>query len=205
MIRRMLFLCGIAAAVLYVVTVVVGGVLRPGYNHLSMAVSQLIEAGAPNKTLLDVLFLIYNILLMAFAWATGMSLRGEGRGLLSAGAFVLGAVGLLGLVMTLFFPMDPRGAAATTAGTLHLVLAGALSLGTIVSIAFFTLGWKEHGGFWIYSLASGALVLVSGGLAATTAAMASPYLGLAERITIGLFLQWVAVFSGRFVKEDLGR
>ena len=204
MIRRALFLCGIVAAVLYVVTVVVGGVLRPGYDHLSMAVSELIQAGASNKTLLDALFAVYNVLLLAFAWAAGMSLRGEGRGLISAGAFVLGAVGLLGLAMTLFFPMNPRGAPATTAGILHLILAGALSLGTIVSIAFFTFGSKDHGPYWIYCLATGVLVLVSGAVAAATAATASPYLGLAERTTIGLFLQWLAVFSVRLVREDLG-
>ena len=46
---------------------------------------------------------------------------------------------------------------------------------------------------------------VSGGFAAVTAAQASPILGLAERITIVLFLQWVSGLSGRLIKEDIGR
>jgi hypothetical protein len=205
MVRRLFFSFGIIAAVLYAAAVILGGALRPGYDHLSMAVSELITAGAPNKTLLDAMFSVYNALLILFAWAAGMSLRGDNRKLTVSGAYLLGAVGVMGLALTLFFPMDPRGSAATTTGTLHLILAGGLSLGTILSILLFTLGNQEHGAFWVYSFVSVALVFVSGGFAAATAAMASPILGLAERITILLFLQWVAGFGAKLIRDDLGR
>jgi hypothetical protein len=204
-IRRILFLFGIAAPLLYVATVILGGALRPGYNHLSMAVSELIEAGAPNKTLLDALFCAYNVLLIGFAWAVGMSLRGEGAPLAVAGGVALGVVGLFGLVVTLFFPMDPRGAQATTQGTLHLVLSGVLSLGSILSITFVGFGLRLRGGFWIYSMASALVVLGTGAFAAVSAAQASPLMGLAERLTIGFFLQWVFVFAVKLVREDTGR
>jgi hypothetical protein len=205
MLRRILFSFGMAAVLVYVVTVILGGILRPGYNHLSMAVSELIAAGAPNKTLLDALFIAYNLFLIVFAWVVGMSVRSDGRPLAVAGAVILAAVGLLGLVMTLFFPMDPRGSPTTSAGTVHLVLASLLSLGSILSIVFLTFGGKERDAFWFYSMASFILVFLSGAFAAVSAAQGSPFLGLAERITIGLFLQWVAGLSGRLAKEDLGR
>ncbi len=48
MLRRVLFACGLAAPLLRL-AVVLGGALRPGYSHLSMPISQLIESGAPNK------------------------------------------------------------------------------------------------------------------------------------------------------------
>ena len=205
MLRRVFFLCGLVAALLYVAVVVAGGIMRPGYDHLSMAVSELIAAGAPQKSLLDALFIVYNGLLIVFAWAAGMSIRGDGKGTAVAGAALLAAVGLLGLLMTLFFPMDPRGSAATITGTMHLAFAGALSLCTVLSILFLTLGARDHDAFWVYSLVSCALVVLTGAFAAVTAALASPVLGLAERLTIFFFLQWVAGFSGRLVKEDLGR
>jgi hypothetical membrane protein len=203
--RRVLFSFGIAAPLLYVAAVILGAALRPGYSHLSMAVSELIESGAPNKALLDVLFCGYNVLLVGFAWAVGMSVRGENVPLSVAGAVTLAAVGLLGLAMTLFFPMDPRGAPATVQGTLHLILAAALSLGTIVSIAFIGFGLRLRGGFWIYSLVTAAVVLATGAFAATSAAQGSPVMGLAERLTICSFLQWVFVFAVRLVREDAGR
>jgi hypothetical protein len=205
MVRRIFFLFGIIAALIYIAAVVIGGIMRPDYNHLSMAVSELIASGAANKQLLDALFIAYNALLLVFAWSVGMSVRGDGKGIAVSGAAILAVVALLGLAMTLFFPMDPRGAPATTAGTIHLVLAGALSLGSILSILFLALGMKDRDAFWVYSMLSGVLVLVSGGFAAVTAIQGSSLMGLAERITIGLFLQWIVVLSGRLVKEDLGR
>ncbi len=204
-IRRVLFFFGIAAPVLYVITVVLGGALRPGYSHLSMAVSELIETAAPNLLLLVILFGVYNLLLIIFAWAVGMSLRGEGAGLAVTGSVLLGVVGLLGLAVAILFPMDPRGTPATLTGILHLVLSGVTSLASIVIVLFIGFGLRRGGGFWIYSLISAVAVLGTGAYAALSAVQESPLLGLAERLTIGCFLQWVFVFALRLVREDMGR
>jgi hypothetical protein len=59
-------LSGILAPVVYVTTVILGGILRPGYSPLSEAVSELIATGAPNKLFLDPLFALYNLLTLAF-------------------------------------------------------------------------------------------------------------------------------------------
>jgi hypothetical membrane protein len=64
--NKILMLSGILAPLAYVLTVVVGGILRPGYSHIAQYISELIEAGAPNKAILDPLFAIYNILTIAF-------------------------------------------------------------------------------------------------------------------------------------------
>ena len=204
MLRRVLFACGLAAPLLYVLAVVLGGALRPGYSHLSMPISELIESGAPNKLLLDILFIAYNALVLVFAWAEGMSTRNEGSRLLTAGSIILGVVAVLGLIMTIFFPMDPRGSQPTFQGTGHLFLAAALSLGSILSIVFLGLGSRAGGGFWIFSIVMAILVVGTGGLAAALAAQAHPLMGLAERLTIGLFLAWVFVLSVRLLAEDAG-
>jgi hypothetical membrane protein len=197
MVRRIFFLCGIAAALVYIAAVVVGGILRPDYNHLSMAISGLITPGAANKQLLDILFIVASALLLVFAWTAGMGVRGDGKGIAVSGAVLLAVAALAWLAVPLF----PE----TTTGTFHLVLAGVFSLAAILSIFFLALGMKDRDAFWAYSMVSGILVLVSAALAAAAALQSSPLMGLAERITIGLFLQWIILFSGRFVKEDLGR
>jgi hypothetical protein len=94
--------------------------------------------------------------------------------------------------------MDPRGTPATFTGTMHLVLACLTSLGTRLAILFT--------GIWLrkiqnlqrcatYSFISLILVFISGGMAAISAAQASSYMGLFERITIGAFLQWLFVLA----------
>ncbi len=67
MLRKVLVSCGIAAPILYVITAVVGAALRPDYSHIVNAISELLSNGAPNKAVLDVVFNIYNVLLLMFA------------------------------------------------------------------------------------------------------------------------------------------
>ena len=62
---------GCLPPLVYVGAVAIGGLLRPGYNHLAHAISELIAAGAPNKPLLNPLFTFYDILLAAFVPAFG--------------------------------------------------------------------------------------------------------------------------------------
>ena len=44
--------------------------------------------------------MIYNALLIVFAWTEGMSIRGEGLKLMSAGCVILAIVGFLGILLT---------------------------------------------------------------------------------------------------------
>lgn len=75
--NKVLMLCGILAPVVYVLTVILGGVLRPGYSHVSQAISDLMATGAPNKSLLDPLFALYNLLAIAFALGLFQHVRND--------------------------------------------------------------------------------------------------------------------------------
>jgi len=95
-----------------------------------------------------------------------------------------------------FFPQDPMGSAITAKGTVHVVIAGALSLLSMASIltrAFAERAepaWKRVS---VYSFLSVAVVFVTGGLAAVGVARSWPVGGLLERLTIGAYLQWITV------------
>jgi hypothetical membrane protein len=201
--QKVLALCGILAPVVYVLTVMLGGVLRQDYSHVSQAVSDLIAIGAPNKSLLDPLFALYNLLGIAFALGLLRHLRSvhqnRGKVIGALGALVLAAQGLFGL-MTLFFP-EPAGgmaAAITHTGAMHIIFAGLSSLTSILAILFmgfwFRKGQRLHG-YGLYSFLSAAAVFLSGGLAAYSVATQSPVAGLIERITIGGFLQWMFLIA----------
>jgi hypothetical protein len=200
--RRYLLICGLLAPLVYVGAVILGGLLRPGYSHVAHTISELIAAGAPNTTLLNPLFTLYDILLAAFGVGLLLTVRAhpEQRGARSGslGAFALIVSGLLGVLMNLFFPQDPGGPPVTLTGTVHVVLAGVLSLGTMLAILCTGLWLRQAPGsraYWCYSLASLAAIFISGGLGAAAIATSSPYLGLVERVTIGAFIQWVFVMA----------
>jgi hypothetical protein len=194
-------LSGIAAAIVYVLAVIIGGALRPGYSHISQFVSELIASEAPNKPALDALFAAYNALTVAFGWALVLQASSTdpaaGRSIGIIGAIVLIIEGIIGLAI-LFFPQDPVGTKATPTGTTHIVLAGLSSLATVLAILFIGL-WlgKDPNlrGYAPYSFITVAFIFISGGVAAATAAVRSPLLGLTERLPIAGFLQWIAVMS----------
>ncbi len=187
--KKIFMICGIAAAVLYMGTVILGGLLRPGYSHISMAISELVADGAPNRTLLSSSFLVYNILLTSFGAGLFLTANSRPRGRVSGmiGSLALVAVGIAGILMELAFPQEPGGTAATFTGTMHFVMAGVASLGTLVAIlmlAFWFRKLPELKGYVGYSLISVAIIFVSGGLTAAAMANHSPLFGLIERITI---------------------
>lgn len=207
--NKILTLSGVLAPLAYVMAVIVGGILRPGYSHIAQYVSELIETGAPNKAILDPLFAIYNILTIAF----GIGLFLYVRDILETRRKMVGIVGVLVLIaegifgfLTVFFPQDPIGSPATATGSMHIVLASLSSLTTLLAMLFLGLWFRvipslrHHG---VYSFVSLGIVFVSGGLAASTIAHPGPVNGLIERITIFGFIQWLFVIGLRMYLSEI--
>jgi len=197
--QRLLLLAGPAAAVAYGVAVVLGGLLRPGYSHVSQAVSELLEVGAPNKAALNTLFLAYNVLTAVFSlgvFRAGANDKSR-RALASAAATVLLAGAVVGFT-TVFFPQDVPGTPATVTGGMHIALAALSSLSSMAAILLVCLWLRNRSaarGYAVYSLVTLIVVFVTGGVAAATTAAGIPINGLAERLTIGAFLQWMFVLG----------
>lgn len=203
---KFLLLCGLGAPLLYILTVFLGGLLRPDYSHLSQPVSDLIASGAPNKPVLDWLFVLYNVLTTLFGMGLYSRIYGSSSGrntfLGLWGALLLIAEGFFGL-LTLLFP-EPSTAIAPTfanSGGWHIVFAGLSSLTTMLAMLFLGLYFfrvqKRRSAGW-YSLGSLAIVFISGGLAAFAVANHRAVGGLLERLTIGGFLQWLGVIACLF-------
>ncbi|MDD5263426.1 MAG: DUF998 domain-containing protein [Candidatus Bipolaricaulis sp.] len=190
---------GILAPVTYLVVVVLGGLIRPGYSHYSEAISELVASGAPNKALLDPLFVLYNLAGLAFAYGVLRCVRSRPEekrrfGLIATGFLFLG--GLVGLA-TVFVPQDPAGPAVTATGAVHIVLAGSSSILSMLSMLFFGLWLRatQETAMARHSFASLIVVFVSGGLAAASVATGFGASGLLERITIFSYLQWMFVVA----------
>ena len=142
------------------------------------------------------LFGLYNVCVILLA--IGLYYGIEGGHLW--GPVSLVGTGALGLVLFLF-PQDyPQGFPVTITGTLHVVLAGVITLLSLTAMAFFWRHfrpdphWKNYGNFSIamlpISTALGIFVVIS---------ISAPYVGLAERLSIGSILLWMEAVSIRLI------
>ena len=192
MIRKILLYCGIAAPILYGITVIVGAAMRNDYSHIINAISELISYGAPNKAILDVIFNIYGALLLAFAIGGYIALKNAPRLCRVAMGIFIG-IQILSFSWG-FFPMDPIGAEPTFAGTMHNVFGGVVALASIVMPLLMGLGLRrsdDFHGYAIYSLISSAIIFVSGLSGVILVGQGLHVFGFFERITISTYEVWI--------------
>jgi hypothetical protein len=191
---RILAAYGILAPLLYVAALVVGNVLDPTYSQVGKTVSELIEKGAPNRDLLIGIFVVYNLLLIPFAEGLYKALRkGSSAKLVFASLFL---ISVLGVVWTLFFPLDANGATASFTGMMHLIIGIPVVFATFLAELGF---WRaiRNDSRWVgyarFSLIIFAVNLVAGLI--TVALVNSDIRGLLERFASGSFLLWVEIVA----------
>jgi hypothetical protein len=153
------------------------------------------------------LFLLYNVLASAFGIGIFLKAKSQSHSQLSGiiGSLALFLVGTAGILMELAFPQEPGGTATTFAGTMHFVMAGIASLGTMVAIlllAFWFRNFPDLKGYVAYSWISVTIIFISGGLTAAALASHHPLFGLIERITILTFILWMFVIGQKMVELE---
>ena len=125
---RRLYLAGCVAPVVFLLSVVFGGLGRPGYSHLADPVSALGMSGAADARAVNGAWAVTGLLVMALGLALWRDRRGPGR---VAGGAVLVA-GAASAAIALWFPMDPPGVPMSIAQGGHngLVVVAALAFAT---------------------------------------------------------------------------
>jgi uncharacterized protein DUF998 len=197
MLRRFFLACGVLSSLLYAATDVLAAIFYPAYHSFtSQAISELMARGAPTERLVDPLFLLYGVLLIAFGVGVWMS-PGRKR-LLHVTAALLIGIGALGFLGPTLFEMNMRGTASVGADAPHIALTAVIGVLILLAIGF---GAFVHGRwFRLYSLATiltilVSVVLVSVEARALAAGEPTPWFGFTERINIGAYLLWVAVLA----------
>jgi hypothetical protein len=199
MLRRTLLVCGILSSVLYAAMTVFIAAQWDGYSSASRVVSELSAVDAPTRPLWVLPGALYTALVIAFGWGVWRSANGH-RALRLTGGLVL-AYASLGLLWP-FAPMHLREVLAAGGGTLtdtlHLVLSGVTVCLMLLAIGCGAVAFGRR--FRIYSIAS--LVVIAGfgfltfleapGVGAN---LPTPWIGVWERINIGVFLVWVVAVA----------
>ncbi len=199
MLRRILLMCGIVSSLLYVAMNVFVASRWTDYNSASQTVSELSGIGAPTRALWVVLAIPYTLLVAAFGWGVRASAGGNGSLRITGGLLV--AYGIIGLGWPLA-PMHLRDALA--AGGTSLTDTAHIGFAIVtVFIMFLAMGFGAAafgGRFRVYSVASLAILLAFGALTfrdapGVEANLPTPWIGVWERINIGVFLLWVIVLA----------
>ena len=181
-------ICGIAAPFVYLLLTIIGGLLSPGYSHIKDSVSELLIVGAPNKPLLNAIMIIYGILLCLYPIGLHRGIN-QGKGS-KVGPTCLVVVGVVTL-LSVFFPQDPGGPPVTFAGTVHIALVVLMVIFSLIAYLAFWRRLKSDSlwaGYDRYTLITFFVAIVFGAISAIF--LDSPYVGLLERLSAGVIVQW---------------
>ena len=205
--RTALLVGGILSSVLYVATDVLGGIRYEGYRFTSQAISELMAAGAPSESLVDPLFLIYDVLVLAFGACVFLEGLRRKRALAITGGllFLYGVVGLTGPTL---FEMHPRGTGSLGSDTPHIVVTGLIVSLLLLAMGFGAFAFGRR--FRNYSLGTLLTVIVFGLLTAPYAArlaagQPTPGLGIVERVNVYAALLWVALLAASLLRGPRSR
>ena len=203
--RHALLICGILSSLLYVATDILAVMQWKEYGYTSQTVSELIAINAPTRSFVVPLFVTYSLLVYAFGAGVWRSV-GRLRVLRLA---ALGLVGkeVLGLVVTLFFPIHLRGIEVTLTDTMHGALTMAGNLFMLLAIGCGAAAFGKR--FRIYSIMTGVSLVVFGvltGLAIPrlSANLPTPWIGVWERINIFAYMLWVVVLAVILLRTEKG-
>jgi Protein of unknown function (DUF998) len=203
-----LLVCGILSSLLYAVTLVLAPMLWEDYSSTSQTVSELFAIGAPSRPLVVPLFLAYGFLVIAFGLGVWGS-AGRKRASVRVVGGLLVAYGFVGLAGP-FFPIHLREVLAAGGGTLtdtmHGIITMVLVLFMLLAIGFGAAAFGKR--FSLYSIATILMLVAGGALAALdqprlVANLPTPWMGVTERINIGVFLLWVVVLAFTLLRAQV--
>ena len=197
--RKTLLAGGILSSALYVAMNVFVARQWKEYDSFSYTISELSAIGAPTRSMWVVPGAVYTVLVTLFGWGVLMS-AGANRRVRAIG-ILIAVYGSLGLIWP-FAAMHQRDVLAAGGGTFSDTLHVALATVTVVlMLAAMVLGVGALGPrFRVYSLVSLAILAVFAVLTFRDAPrlaldLPTPWIGVWERINVGVFLLWVVVFA----------
>lgn len=201
--RTILLACGIAAPLLYGAMLVFVPLGWDGYSSVSQTISELSAIGAPTRPLCVALGLVYTLLVAAFGWGIWKS-AGEDRRLRVVGALLI-ASGVFGLFWP---PMHLRGEPVTLTDTLHIVWMAVSGLLTMVAMGFAAAALGKR--FRAYTLGSLVVMVAAGVLTSVHASnipanLPTPWIGVWERISAGVWMLWFFVLAVALLRRQGAR
>ncbi|MFL5811037.1 MAG: DUF998 domain-containing protein [Flavisolibacter sp.] len=204
MLRKAALVCGILSSIVYVFANIITVILYEGYSPVSQTVSELSAIGAPTRTLWVALMVVYTFFLVSFGWGITQS-SGDNRRLRTVGIlFIVDAI--IGIFWP---PMHTREVLAngggTASDTLHIVFTFITVPVMMLCIGFGASVFGKR--FRLYSVMTLIVLIIAGALTGMDGPKISrnlptPFIGIWERINIGVYMLWVTVFSIKLLRNS---
>lgn len=200
--RKTLLLCGVVSPLLYAAADLLAGLSWPEYSFRDQTISELGAIGAPSRPLFSALLVVVYVLFTAFGVGVWKS-AGNRRGLRVAAGLLVG-FGILALTVGQFAAMRPRGTEQGLSGALHLI-EGAVAMLLLLGAMGFAAAALGRG-FRIYTVATVAVMIAFGAwstleIPTVEAGLATPWVGVKERIYWYSYQLWFAVLALRLLRE----
>lgn len=186
--QRMLATSGVIGPILFTAVVVILALLRPEYSHISQPISDLGAVGAPNATIQDANFIVFGLLVLAFAYGLHKGI-GDGKG------------SKIGPIAVAFF----GGFSAIGDGIFPLPMEPFHTLLFLVGIIPFMVGtfvisrrlkqdtrWQ---GYRLYSLATGVIAVILFLVLLYGATTSLQIFGALQRLFLAPLFIWIEVMA----------
>lgn len=181
--RTLLLTCGILAPILFIGTDVIAGILYQGYTFIDQSISELSAVGAPTRSLVVPLNILYNVLLIAFV--LGVWVSADQNRLLRVTAIMILANVIVTLIWV-FFPMQ----LGETANNLNVILGAVSMIFFLLAIGFGAAAYRNWFRYCSVGILVTFLVLTIFGVMANT-----HHIGAQERIMTYSNVLWLMVLS----------
>jgi hypothetical protein len=199
---QILVLCGILSSVLYIMTDIIVSLHYAGYSIIDQNYSELLATGAPTRSIMLIVSVVYNLLVACFAAGLWLSVSNKRAKSITSIAMLIYAI--LSMVTPSFFQMDMRGANVTPLGSLHPLMTAIMSLFILLSIGSGAFIFGKT--FRFYSFITIAILLIFGFLTSLQAPLleagkSTPWMGFTERINIYTTMLWFGFLSVNLFKS----
>jgi len=192
-------ICGILGPVFYFIVIAVVGYLHPNYSHMSQSMSELGSIGASYAVIINTLgFPLLGLFMIAFS--IGID-RGIERNRASKVGPALVTLSGLALIMTGIFRCDPGCIDVTWVGTTHSVFATIAAVSFSIAPIFVAVRQWSDSRWRRYTLFSWLVAIITLSLSMFYSLdIFESYVGLLQRISMGLPLLWMEIISIRLLR-----
>ena len=208
-IRKFFLVGGIVSSIWYIAMNIIVPANWPAYTIASQTVSELSAVGAPTRILWVLLSIPYTLLSIGFGWGVWKSGSTNHR-LRIVGGLLL-AYSVLGIAWP-FAPMHLRETLAAGGGTFtdtaHISLGAITEVLFLLALIFAEFAFGKT--FRMYSVVTLLTLILFGALTFSEAPgiaenQPTPFIGIWERVNIGVFLLWVIILSVELLHEPASR
>lgn len=187
------FIVGIIGPIFYFFLLTTLGLMWRGYNPTLQSMSEIGSVVSPYKNIMN--YLGFSLLGISISLFGAGLLKEFGRGILQNLTFFFVLIAGIFMFAVGFFPCDAGCVDVTKTGEIHSLTSTvpsiALPLAAMIMATVISKKWDKGWGyisFWfgVLSMASGPIMFVP---------QIEPYIGIVQRVGIGLSLLWMVLIS----------